>query len=159
MIHEREACDARRGVVCLREAAVDHHQFSVGPYRFFSFAHLHRHMAVDDVAVFARNAELVENHVAHILPVAELVIVSLVLGVGILVGYEISLEGGHRRLVEQRRVRSTKDTIYSPWRILLVTGSVSLSNAERISIPMLCRSSFLCSGVPSRRSPSGCRPR
>ena len=69
-------------------------------------------MAVDDVAVFARNAELVENHVAHILPVAELVIVSLVLGVGILVGYEISLEGGHRRLVEQRRVRSAPKIPY-----------------------------------------------
>ena len=62
-------------------------------------------MAVDYVAVLAGDAEGVEHAVAHGLVVAEGVVGTLFLDVGLLVGYEVAFECRHARLVEQWRLR------------------------------------------------------
>ena len=58
-------------------------------------------MAVDDVAVLALNTKLVQNHVHHLGIVAHGVIGTLDLLVGLLVGNEVALKGGHLALVER----------------------------------------------------------
>ena len=95
MIHQCVSRDSCGVVISLCKAAVDHHQFSVCLYRRLPFAGLHRNVAVDYVAVCACHSECVKNHVANLLVIAQLVIISLVFGVGCFIGKEISLKCGH----------------------------------------------------------------
>ena len=66
-------------------------------------------MAVDDVAVLAADAKRVHDVVADFGGVAQLIVPALLLGVGFLLGNEVSLEGGHLALVEEGRIGSAPE--------------------------------------------------
>ena len=63
-------------------------------------------MAVDDVAVLALHAELVEDAVAHGGVVPQFVVPPFLFGMRFPFGYEVSFERGHLRFVEKWRVRA-----------------------------------------------------
>ena len=104
VVHQRVAGNARLLVVGLREATIDHHELAIGLDGGLALAHLHGHMAIDDVAVVACNAKGVHDAVANLLVVAQAEVVALLLLVGLLRLDEIAFKGGHLRLVEQRAV-------------------------------------------------------
>ena len=86
MIYQRIAGNARRGMISLREAAVNHHQFAIGLDGILALGSMYRHMAIDDMAIVALALEGIENPVANLLRVAQLEVISFFLLEGGFVG-------------------------------------------------------------------------
>ena len=109
VVHEGVAGYAGLLVVGLREASVYHHEAALGLDGVLAAGGVHGHVAVDDVAVGAGNAEGVEYAVAYARVVAQGEVAALVLAVCVLVGEEVSLECCHLRLVEEHGVGSAPE--------------------------------------------------
>ena len=107
VIYQGVAGDARLIMVCLGESAVDDHQLAVRLDRVLALGGAHGHVAIDDVAVRTGNAKFVHDVVDDLLLVAQQEVVALLLLVGLLVGDEVALKGGHLALVKERAVGST----------------------------------------------------
>ena len=83
-------------------------------------------VAVDDVAILALHLKLVEDAVGRGLVVTQGIVEALVLLVGLLLGQEVTLEGSHLRLVEERAVGSAPqvaevvDSLLAQFRIAVL---------------------------------------
>ena len=104
-------------MISLRETAVYNHKLAIGLDRILAIAYVHRHMAVDDVTVGARNLEGIHNVVYNLLVVEQHEVISYLLVLRILVGYKVAFECSHLRLVEQ-------GTVWSAPQVEEVVGSI-----------------------------------
>ena len=95
MINEGVAGNARLVVIGLRKTAIDNHKLAARLDGIFAATGMNGNVAVDDVAGLALYAEGIKYAVANLLAVAQLEVVALLLLIGLLVGKEIALEGGH----------------------------------------------------------------
>ena len=109
VVDERVACDACRIVIGLGESAVDDHQSAVCFDGAFAACYAYGHMPVDDVSMAAFDAKSIEDSVAYLGVVAQLVVVAFLLLVRPFVTKKIALEGGHAVLVEERGVLSAPE--------------------------------------------------
>ena len=106
MINEGVAGNTGLFVISLCETAIDDHQFATRLDGALALADMDGDVAVDDVAILALHLKLVEDAVGRGLVVTQGIVEALVLLVGLLLGQEVTLEGSHLRLVEERAVGS-----------------------------------------------------
>ena len=104
VIHERVACNARGRLVGAAEAAVDDDQPPARLDRAFAVLGLDRHMAVDNVAVFALKPEFAQDAYADLAVVVERVVRVFRLRPGGLVCDQAALKGRDVVSAERGRV-------------------------------------------------------
>lgn len=81
-----------------------------------------RARAVDDVPVGSLHAKGIHDGVYYLLIVAQLEVVAFLLAVGLLVGYEVTLEGGHLAFVKQGAVGAAPQVEEVVYGILPLLG-------------------------------------
>ena len=95
MINKSVTGNAGLLVIGLCKTTVDDHQLTSRLDRILAGTDLHGHMTVDNMPVRASDTEGIHDLLANLLIVAQLEVVALMFGMGLLVFYEIALESSH----------------------------------------------------------------
>ena len=124
IVNERIAGDARLFVVRLAESAVDDDEFALRLDGVFAQFGAHGHVPVDDVAVFARDAEIAQHFFAELLSVAVYVIAVVLLFMELRVVDVQPFKRGDLFAPVQRRTAAAPEIPEEVFRLLVVPARV-----------------------------------